>query len=116
MRRLFGKKAEPVRSVDEQDQMVLDQMRSAGWDMSEHRLIENLLYFSTRDGAEHASAELTSLGYRVEVKPGAQGDDRLAQASRRHVATIEAIRAMRAELTSIAIARSGEYDGWGAWQ
>ena len=93
--------------------MVLDKMRSLGWDMSEQRSLENFLYFPTREEAERASIKIISLGYEVEVKPGVQGADWLAQANRRQVPTIETIRAMRTELTSIAQADGGQYDGWG---
>lgn len=82
--------------------------------MSQDRLVENLLYFPTRDAAEHAGAVLGPHGYEVQIKPGADGTNWLAQANRRQVVTIEAVRAMRAELTALAEAGGGEYDGWGA--
>jgi hypothetical protein len=111
MRKLLGKK--PAPSVDDQDQMVIEKMRSLGWDMSEERPVENFLHFQTQSAAERASGELGPLGYEASVKPGADGKNWLVQADRRQVVTIDTIRAMRAELTSIATAAAGEYDGWG---
>jgi regulator of RNase E activity RraB len=111
VRKFLGRKSRP--SLDELDQAVLEQMRSLGWDMSEERLIENFLYFPTLEAAERAGDELRGLGYDAKVGPGADGENWLVQANVRRVVEIEVIRAQRSELTSLASAGGGEYDGWG---
>ncbi len=69
MRKLFGKEA--TSSIDEKDQMVLAKMRSLGWDMSEERVIESFLYFPTRETAQRAAREVSTLGYDSNVRRGA---------------------------------------------
>ena len=93
--------------------MVIERIRSLGWDMSEPRGVENFLYFPTQEAANHASELIGRLEYDLEVRLGADGTNWLVEANRRQVITIDTIRAMRAELTSIAVAADGEYDGWG---
>ena len=89
-------------------------MRSLGWDMSSERLVENFLYFPTREAADSVATELTADGYEVSVAPGVQGSGWLTQANRRFVVDIDGIRRQRATLTAVAASHGGGYDGWGA--
>ena len=44
--------------------MVIEQMRSLGWDMTQERLVENFLYFPTRGGLKKPAQRLPRVGTR----------------------------------------------------
>jgi hypothetical protein len=59
----FAKKADP-------DQIVLEQLRKAGSDLSKPHKIEFFLYFPTQSSASKASVKIKEMGFEVEMKPG----------------------------------------------
>ena len=117
MRRLFGgRTARKHRATPADDQRVIEQMESLGWNMTEPRLIDNFLYFRSRDLADQALAACTQAGYEASVGPAPDGRSWSVIARVRRVVTLEAITAQRNELTGIAEQFRGEYDGWGVGQ
>jgi hypothetical protein len=96
------------------DLRVIAQMKQLGWDLNEPRLVEHFLYFPTESSARDVAATLGSRGYEVTVRPGADGVNWLVRPNVRMVITPDSITSQRMELTQLASAQGGEYDGWGA--
>lgn len=99
------------------DLQVIARMKELGWDLTAPRVVEHFLYFPTEAAAREIGATISSRGYDVQVEePGPDGVNWLVQPSIRTVITPDAITSQRRELTELATAKGGEYDGWGAPQ
>jgi hypothetical protein len=71
--RLFGKKKHEFDSV-EADDLVLDQLRRLGKDLTKPRDARFYLYVRTEEDARAAADELRAEGYTTEVEPSADYD------------------------------------------
>lgn len=97
-----------------QDNDVLDQLRSAGSNLSKPHQIEFYLYLPSQADAEAAEAELRSMGYSVTVRAGANNINLLCLASRRMMPTIQELTVARILFKGMAMRYRGAYDGWEA--
>jgi len=114
--RLFGKKAREFDPV-EADELVLDQLRKLGTDLTKPRDARFYLYARTQDDARAAADELSAEGYATEVAPSASPRSAhpwLALASRDMVVDADSIAEARRLFGALADRYSGEYDGWEA--
>jgi regulator of RNase E activity RraB len=102
----FAKKADP-------DQMVLEQLRKAGSDLSKPHKIEFFLYFPTQSFASKASVKIKEMGFDVEMKPATKGPDWLCFATKTMTPELNALQKIRRDFNALASADGGEYDGWG---
>jgi hypothetical protein len=101
------------------DQLIVQQLRLLGADLSRPREVLHFVYFPTREDAEDAASELRGEGYTVEVEPSADSDQGppnpwLALARNETVVDEATVAALRPRFEALAAARSGEYDGWEA--
>ena len=95
------------------DELVLDQLRKAGSDLSKPHSVEFYLYLPTQEAAEKAADQIRTNGFDVKVDRAAQGPDWLCLATKSMVPDLTAIETLRAEFDKIAQSLGGEYDGWG---
>jgi rhodanese-related sulfurtransferase len=114
--RLFGKKKREFDPV-EADDLVLDQLRKLGTDLTKPRDARFYLYVRTEGDARAAADELRAEGYATVVEPSAtpRGEHPwLALASRDMVVDADTIAEARRLFGDLAERYSGEYDGWEA--
>jgi len=96
------------------DQMVLDQVKKSGSDLSKAHGIEFFLYFPTQAAATNAGATISQSGFKVETRRAAKGPGWLCKATKAMVPELKALQKIRKDFSAIASANGGEYDGWGA--
>jgi hypothetical protein len=110
-----AKKVDPV-DADEvaKDKEVLDQLRSAGSDLSRPHRIEFYLYLPTESDAEGAAAVLRPMGYSVTVREGVNSLNWLCLAARTMLPTTQELRDARVVFKRLALRYGGVYDGWDA--
>lgn len=95
------------------DKDALRELESIS-DLSKAHLVQHYLYFPLEQTANNVAHVLSSHGYSVECRLGADGVNWLVLARIELVPTEAAIAAARSFLEEIAIANHGEYDGWEA--
>ncbi len=95
------------------DQAVLDQLQSAGSNLTRPHHIKHYLYFPTKTGACKVAETLKSEGYTVEVTYESD-ESWLALAEHEVTLTIEVVTSVRSHLENLAASMQGEYDGWEA--
>lgn len=99
--------------------MILQQLKSAGADMSQEREVIHYLYMPTRE-ASHAAAEaLRSKGYSVEEKMSATAkpdtpNPFLVLATKHMVLTPWVTHEFGQLFEELASFHQGDYDGWEA--
>jgi hypothetical protein len=96
------------------DKDVLDQLRSAGSDLTKPHHIDFYLYLPSEADAEAAATELRSMGYSVTVRPGANEINWVCVASRAMMPTTRELRDARVVFKRLATRYRGAYDGWEA--
>jgi hypothetical protein len=97
-----------------QDLAVLEQLRSAGSDLSKPTEIDFYLYLPYESDAQATAGELRSLGYDVALKEGANGETWLCLATRTMTPTAQGIADARVMFERIARRYGGVFDGWNA--
>jgi regulator of RNase E activity RraB len=95
------------------DHQVLDQLKSAGSDLSSPHDIEFFLYFPTETAAREAAVGVEAEGCDVDVRLGADEKNWLCYATRRMVPKHDELARLRARFNELAQKGGGEYDGWG---
>ena len=95
------------------DQLVLDQLKKAGSDLSKPHPIEFFLYFPTEDSASEASKDIKAEVDEMKVGPSADKKNWLCFATKRMVPDHDELVRLRKRFTEIAKKYGGEYDGWG---
>ncbi len=75
-------------------------------------IMKHYLYFSEKPNAEEVAGRLRSLGYSVEVRKGAEGEDWLALVSKAQPDTGEQMDDLRNLMETLSAQFGGEYDGW----
>jgi hypothetical protein len=110
-----------ARETDREDELVLQQLREHGADVSQPTAIRHYLYVPTHAEAELAVAELTARGFAAVLTPplGALGDGTTSTdwgvvATETAAPSIEHVRATRAVFARLATKFGGTYDGWEA--
>src|ERR1700686_994578 len=71
----FPKKSDP-------DQMVLEQLKKAGSDLSKPHNLEFFIYFPTKTDAMDIAPRIKEAGFAVDVRQAAQGSDWLCFATK----------------------------------
>lgn len=106
--RFFG-----LAKANDPDQLVLQQLKKAGSNLSKAHKIEFFLYFKTQASAEVIAPIIKNAGFEVEVKQAAQGTGWLCLATKTMIPELAALQKIRRDFSAIASAKEGEYDGWG---
>jgi len=106
-------------TIDEEDQLAIDQIRQAGGNPAKRTEIVFHLYFQSEARALQVSAELLKLGYNasVDVIEAVRESEQTfwaVIATRHELLTIEFIREASVELNRIAATANGSFDGWEA--
>lgn len=99
--------------AEQQDALVIDNLRAAGSDLGKPHEIDFWLYFPSKSSATAAAAEMRSVGYlvlSVDQQPG-RADWRL-RAQRRMLPRLDSMVATTRTLEAIAQRNGGDYDGW----
>jgi hypothetical protein len=97
------------------DQMALDQLKSAGSDLSKPHKIEFLLYFPDSKGVAQAAATLNGKKFDIDItRPKKEGEKWSCKAIKTMVPDLKTLQKIRKDFNNIAAANGGEYDGWGA--
>jgi len=108
---------EPAASAfpDDGDGMVLQSLADAGSDLEKPHVIELFLYFRTEADAKKAAESVASLGAGIvpEVRTVNDSDDWICFGVVPMIPDYQTLAALRVELTGLAEALGGEYDGWG---
>ena len=97
-----------------QDNEALDQLRSAGSNLTKPHQIEFYLYLPSEADAEAAKAVLRPMGYSVTVRVGANNINWLCLASRTMMPTIQELSEARGVFKRLALSYRGAYGGWEA--
>jgi hypothetical protein len=96
------------------DQQTLEQLRSAGSDLSKTHTIQFYLYVPSRQDATAAATSLQASDFDTVVKQGADGHNWLCLAQKSMTPTIENLTEVRQVFKALATRYRGEYDGWEA--
>ena len=106
--RFFG-----LAKTNDPDQLVLQQLKKAGSNLSKPHKIEFFLYFKSQASAEAVAPTIKNSGFNVEVRQAAQGTDWLCLATKTMIPELATLQKIRRDFTAITDANGGEYDGWG---
>ena len=105
----------PTTPASDQDHVVLDQLRQNGADLSKPTELLFYVYAPTRDGAKRVAAGIRSDSLKSEVREAATGDGTwLCLVTGNLVPSLERVKSIGSQLTALAAAVGGEYDGWEA--
>jgi len=118
LRKVFGGGSQKL-TKSQADQMILQQLKSLGADMSQPREVLHYLYLPSRDAARQAAEALRSKGYSAEERMAANAKDNppnpfLVLAKNQIVVTPQATHQFRQLFEQLAAFHNGEYDGWEA--
>jgi hypothetical protein len=104
----------PKKTLDmTDDKNALDQLKSAGSDLSKPHHIEFYLLVATQANAEAAQEELRAKGFTVSIREG-DNNNWICAASRTMVPTIRGLAAARLLFGELADRYRGAYGGWDA--
>jgi len=103
-----------LAGCDEGDGAVIEQLRSAGADMSQPREVRYYLYLPTVADAEEVAVEADNGARSIRVEPAATGDDWLVFIVETIVVDDATMAARRNEFHGLVDSRGGTYDGWEA--
>lgn len=106
--RFFG-----FAKTNDPDQLVLQQLKKAGSNLSKLTKIEFFLYFKSQASAETVAPTIKNSGFNIEVRQAAQGTDWLCLATKTMIPELATLQKIRRDFTAIAAASGGEYEGWG---
>lgn len=101
------------RALADPDAVTLAELAAAGSDLYQVHDIEFFLYVPERRAAEEVARTLERGGFAVEVSRAEEGSDWRCTARRQMQPVLTELRRMREELTALAEAHHGAYDGWG---
>lgn len=108
-----GASAHAEPTDEDMDELLFEQMTSAGLDLTKARPLAFALYFEEEREARGACDELAQEGTRVLLEGPPEPEAWwLCQATRDMVPTREGLRAARGQMKRVAAAWNGEYDGW----
>lgn len=104
------------KSKEDLDLLTLKQLAQNGANLASPRLLEHLINVPSEDDANRAVASLVERGYTAAAEAPAGGSPGwVVLATNVVVPSPENIRRLRQEITAIAEANSGKYDGWGSF-
>ena len=93
------------------DQVILDNLKDAGSDLSKPHNVDFTFYFPD---AASATRFILKTGGKPSYKIDSSGDETSVQITRTFVPTLAEIEKTSADLAALAQAEGGEFDGWGA--
>jgi hypothetical protein len=96
------------------DKKTLEQLRTAGSDLSRSHTIEFYLYVPTQRDATAAASALQAKDFDTAVRIGADGKKWLCLAQKSMTPTLENLTKARQLFKSLASQYHGAYDGWEA--
>ncbi|RYG35741.1 MAG: ribonuclease E inhibitor RraB [Burkholderiales bacterium] len=100
--------------AEQQDAIVIENLRSAGSDITKPHSIDFFLYFPRKGQAKAAATEILELGYTVvELEKSPERSEWSVHATRTLVPELETMKASTRELEKLATEHGGAYDGWG---
>jgi hypothetical protein len=105
--------------IFEEEQLVVDELRKAGADLSQPREVLHYFYFPSEPNAEIVAAELRLDGFRVEdplqIAPVEETPNPWrVRAVMNVVVAVESAQALTNRFRALASSYGGEYDGWEA--
>jgi hypothetical protein len=103
---------ENLRSADDPDRLVVEQMRRAGADPTVPHETRHFIYVPGVKAAQEVARALKSVGRRVEIDTSARQGYWLVVVMQSMVVTTDTIAAVRRELEAAALPAGGEYDRW----
>lgn len=96
------------------DGRLIDQLASAGSDLSKLHQIEFILHFPSQGAAERAELQLLGFAFRTTILPGRKPDERLILAVKVMYPLEPDLEGLREKLNAIAAQHRGSYEGWKA--
>ena len=96
------------------DQNALEQLRTAGSDLSKTHSVHFYLYVPSQQDAHAAATALQRDDFNTVVKLGADGKRWLCLGQKTMVPTIENLTEARQIFNTLATQYGGKYDGWKA--
>ncbi len=99
--------------MDNGDHIALKAL-SAGTSGKRTQLFRHFIYVAEQAQGDALATRLKRDGFEVETRMGADGTNWLVLARHKLLPDEEAIDRLREQLTEIADAAGGEYDGWDA--
>jgi hypothetical protein len=103
-----------TRAEDISDQKTLEQLRTAGSDLSRLHSIHFYLYVPSQRDATAVATTLQARDFNTAVTLGADGRKWLCLAQKTMTPTIEHLTEARRLFEALATQYRGEYDGWKA--
>jgi len=95
------------------DAAVIEQLRTAGSDLSKPHFVEFYLYVPTQAAAERVATRVRDMGCDVSrVDAAALGPGWLVLATKTLIPSESAMVELRRQFDLIVTAENGEYDGW----
>jgi len=95
------------------DGRVLNQLVTAGSDLTKAHQPEFFFYFPAETTAKRVATLIEADGFQVTVRHAADGDKWLCLATKTMLLTHEGMTAIRTRFDALADESDGEYDGWG---
>jgi Regulator of ribonuclease activity B len=103
-----------TRTRINKDTMTLRQLALAGSDLARPHGAEFFIYLPTEQAARALATRFASEGFSYSLHSDPQGLDWICVLRKSMVLTPDALTRLRGQLTEIAAAYGGSYDGWGA--
>ncbi len=100
--------------AEQQDARVIENLVSAGSDISKPHNIDFFMFMPSKAKAKSASAEMEQLGYTIVSVDRDSGQSQWQiHATRVMAPQLDAMTATTRTLESVAAKHGGDYDGWG---
>ena len=96
------------------DQKSLEELRTAGSDLSKVHSIQFYLYVPSEQDAKAAAKTLQERDFNTVVKEGTRGKNWLCLGQKSMTPTMEHVTEVRELFESLAAQYHGKYDGWKA--
>jgi hypothetical protein len=97
------------------DQVVLDNLKLAGSDLSKPHNVDFSFYFPDEASVDRFIAKLSrEPAYKIEVFDGDDGYEWVVEVTRTFIPSLVTIEETSKELAALAKSEGGEFDGWGA--
>ncbi|MDH7453707.1 ribonuclease E inhibitor RraB [Luteimonas composti] len=101
--------------AEQQDARVIENLISAGSDISKPHNIDFFMFMPSKSKAKSAAAEMEKLGYTIaSIDRDAGQSQWQIHAIRVMAPQLDAMTATTRTLESVAAKHGGDYDGWGA--
>ena len=100
--------------AEQQDARVIENLVSAGSNVSKPHNIDFFMFVPTERRAKAAAADMEQLGYTISSIDHVTGESQWQiHATREMVSQLDAMTATTRALEAVATKHGGDYDGWG---